>query len=270
MLVPTEIEIIKDNIELVLPQRISAVFKRDICDVDGSLLLYISLMFRKLAICSLLSAVDTDAFFHRLSKSGHAYLYFLTSCHNNKAIDSYYFCASRAEPFLDALAANDLDTARKIALASSNTWAEEDEYEDDFCYFFFLMKLLNAGENSSDQLERILERFENALQGANPCRFNICRALHEKDTETFSLNLEALINERYEDLIRLRDKGLQPDPEIFETELYVSIEGIALIRLAKLSGMEVKREFKSIPSLALAPMKSPFRPPDSWKNVKIS
>lgn len=268
MKAPCKLEIIKRNIVFDLQEKLPAILSNEANDIDGETFLDVCMNYRKLAICALLSDANTDFCFHQLYKSGHVYFYFLSSCQNNRARDPYYLCTSRAEPFFDSIAANDLETARKIASLSSDTWAEDDEYEDDFCYFLFLMKLLTGGKGSNDQLDSILERFETALQGIESHKLNICRALYEKEAGNFNASLEALIEERDEEIKRERDGGLPSDPEMLETEAHIYMEGIALVRLARQRDIVVGGEYKFIPSMALVPMTSPFPSPQSWKSIQ--
>lgn len=265
---PGEIEIIKGNIIFELEKELSQLSSSSFNDVDGEAFFNVCLNYRKLAICGLLLEADTDYFFHQLFKSGQAYLSFLSLSRKGPVKDKYYLCTGRAEALWDTVAANDVETAKKIASLSRNAWDNENEYEDEFCYFYFLMRLLTVDENSESQLDLILERYENALQGVDSYRLDMCQALLKRNGKKFHSSLERLIEKRNEEIQQERVSGLPSDPEILETEAHIFIEGIALVRLAKLRGIEVREEYKSIPCLAMASMESPFPSPESWKSIE--
>jgi hypothetical protein len=213
--------------------------------------------YRIKGICLLFLEGTPETLYMELHNSAHAFLYFL----KNK--DDADKATSMAAPFFDALAANDLQCAREIAQNSRQTWNNEEEYEDDFLYVFFLMKhfFLN-GQNF--ECKALLDRFESVLEGASDVKFDLCRAFLDNEETAFE---EALVRfleqwgERYKWLIS-RDAIPQ---EVAATEANLNVEGLALLRLAETKGFETQENYLFIPSVARKDVSIVFEP-NSWKN----
>lgn len=206
--------------------------------------------FQALGICHLLRFADTDQFRENLVRSGHARAYQLRRSRDYRDRPNRHLALSRSEAFLDAVTAADLELALEIALLSPVDWKPTGEYEDDFCYYLFLQNLILSIENDdSTELDGILSRFQHALQGDSSRRFDVCRALIEHHQIGFDESLRGLLEERQTD-----NEERRPSLESYEfaswPRSFVSIEGLALLRIAEWMGMQTGDEYPLCPGLA--------------------
>ncbi len=214
--------------------------------------------YRVAGIGFLLLSGTSDEFRRRLHQSGRAYAYFLPLLPEAAKL------GSRSVPFFDAIAAGDLDTAGEIARHQRHTWAQGEEYEEDFLFFEYLMRrfFLDATEAACGAL---LDRWEVALQGSKDPRLDVCRALQVHDADAFDAGLEAFLAERAAKYDRLIDRELLSGAEA-DTETKLSVEGLALVRLAGRAGVPTKDDYPGVPSIARddTPLALPL---DSWRSV---
>jgi hypothetical protein len=176
----------------------------------------------------------------------------------------YYLCASRAFPFLDALAAGEPDTAADIARLSATTWMKDDEYEDDFLYMRFLMEL--TVDRHSARLTDGLRRLQEVAADREPERLGICEALLAADRTVFDTAMERLELKRREELA-IQRKNPGAAPQLLETEPFVFIEGLALARLAASLGIGLLHQYPGIPALALTKPKGPRSDARQWRTL---
>jgi len=200
----------------------------------------VSSYFQGLAITHLLKGADLEQFKLYLTRSGYARRYFLSRSARDGNTDDPRLALGRTEAFLDAVAAGQMALAQQIAQLSSTQWHSDWEYEDDFCYFLFLHRItggLDLAEKSG--LQGILARFETALEGGTSFRLAVCRALLGRDGEAFRTALFALMQQRKEELLSLRElmQQLEPASCVCWARSFVSIEGLALMRLAEGAGL---------------------------------
>ncbi|MFP2930384.1 Imm49 family immunity protein [Pyxidicoccus sp. 3LG] len=186
---------------------------------------------------------DPGALHGPLAQSGQAFATFLGQAEDGVKR------TSRSLPFFDALAAGDDTTAATEARLSRHTWAEGEEYEEDFLFVEFLMQSFFLGA-SRETGERLLGRYEQVLQGAEDIRLPLCRALFERDSAEFDTALSTFLAERA-DGYEQRSEG-EP-PEVLATEALLSVEGLGLVRLAERWGLQVEEDYLHVPSLARAP-----------------
>jgi hypothetical protein len=102
----------------------------------------ISRLFQAVAICKLLIHADTSAFRENLVRSAHARLYYLRHVKSEGADDDRFQGLSRTQAVFDAIVAGSPELAREIANLSTDQWHRGWEYEDDFCYYSFVHRLL--------------------------------------------------------------------------------------------------------------------------------
>jgi hypothetical protein len=211
---------------------------------------------RRRGLCSLFLEGVPQYLLADLQRSGAAFLYGLRSARDDEKV------TGDAGPFFDAVGCHDVGTARQIALVSRDTWNEQEEYEDDFLYVYFLMKkfFLNASE---DEVRPLLQRFESlALTGGDP-RFDICSSFMDGDYIRFEKAFEALIR-NYDSYYRAgvnRDEILE---EEWSTEGQFFTEGLAVLRLAAMSGFPIEDNYLYVPSIAIA-SRATNLDPDSWR-----
>jgi len=196
--------------------------------------------FQGLAIANLLMGADVEKFKLSLTSSGYARRYFLRRSVREGNADDPRLALGRTEAFFDALAANQIALSQDIVRQSGETWHSDWEYEDDFCYFLFLHRLV-AGNSSNEkgELRAILARFESALEGGSSSRLDVCGALLARDGEAFGAALSELMQQRREELLERRELMQQDEPLscVIWARSFVSIEGYALMRIAELLGM---------------------------------
>jgi hypothetical protein len=208
--------------------------------------------FQALGICHLLESGDVDQFRENLVRSGYARRYFLSKSRAEGNDRDRHLALGRTEAFLDAVAAGHLRLAKDIANLSVETWEPNWEYEDDFCFFLFLHQIIKSpGQLSSPQLEEILTRFENALEGEESLRLEICKALLSRNLEEFRTALNGLMGDKQDLHDEKRDRMLEPEPSsyVFWPQSFVSVEGLALLKIAEVVGVEVEDEFSLCPRL---------------------
>lgn len=207
-------------------------------------------------IATLFLEANADGLFAHLNMSGWAFVHFLkTTGDANKA-------TGFALPLFDAIASADWTCAQNIAAHSRTTWNAQEEYEDDFLHARFLM--MNFFSNvAPEESQRVLARYETVLAGGQDIRLLMDRALLAKDGAMFSEAFEEfLANEqtRYASLLR-KDAIAQ---EIAVTEAKLSVEGLALARLAEKVGFVLQKNYALLPSLVRKPPMTVFDP-DAWK-----
>jgi hypothetical protein len=221
----------------------------------GDLCSQLSFKFRSIAIMALLVEADTDLFYHNLIRSAKVRESYLLRM-KDEAIDKDYDIASgRYEPVLDAMAAGDLELARTIARLSPKTWQQEYEYEDDYCYAQILHGLIQDNP-PQDEFLPILEQFEKVLE-AESARFNLSKALVDKNQSDFDEGFDLLLEEREIEIKEEEKRGKLEDP-VALAQTYIFVEGLAILRLAEIRGLKTQPEYELCPSLARVPMITPF------------
>jgi hypothetical protein len=204
---------------------------------------------RVAGIGSLFLTGTPEVFHRRLQQSAWAFAWLLEGW--GEAVKR----TSRALPFFDAVAAGDFPAAARVAELSRRTCVPDEEYEEDFLFVEFLMQRFFLGA-TEDDCERLLGRYEQALQGAEDSRLPLCWSLLEREAVAFNEALSRFLSERsdgYE--VRAEDEP----PEILATEALLSVEGLALARLAERAGLSTEEDYLHVPSLARegrAPMAS--------------
>lgn len=219
--------------------------------------LHICLLYRRVAVGSLLMSSDPEPFYASLFKSSRAFLHFLTTAPDDEKV------TSKSEPFFDAIACRDRDGALAIARASRASLATGREYEEDFFYMRFLMERFFLG-TPEDALRRTLDDW-TTLTEANPDqRLELCRALLDGDQAAFDSALTTGIEQRQGRIQKQRDReSLNPDEAA--TLAHVSTEVLAWLELAELAGLNVTPEHPLAPAVARLFHRVRFPSPDSWR-----
>ena len=212
--------------------------------------------FRIRAIGSLLLRGTPDSFWLDLSRSGRAFLHFLEVHPPSDQV------ASRAAPFFDAIASGDVACARATAQRTRTTRNADREYEEDFLYVRFLMQHFFM-DVPAQEGERLLERYAALLDGGWEPRFGVAVALAERDPYGFDAALRALLLAEADRFTEQTNAGMLPR-EIAATEANVSIEGLALLRLAEQQGLETQEDYARVPSIVRGPAPAAF-PADAWR-----
>jgi hypothetical protein len=213
---------------------------------------------RRAGIGALFLTHRPEALHLRLQQSGKALAWFLQGA-GDPAKQT-----GRALPFFDAVAAGDDATAREVARRARHTWAQGDEYPEDFLFveFFMQRSYLGAGEV---ECGRLLARYEECLEGAEDSRLPLCRALHERDARALDEALKAFLSERADDFEARA--GSEP-PESLATEALLSVEGLAVVRLAEQQGLSVAEDYLHVPSVARRG-RAPASGLETWQQLEL-
>ncbi|CAA0094253.1 Uncharacterised protein [BD1-7 clade bacterium] len=202
--------------------------------------------YRRRAIALYLDDMDIPAYFNHLARSAQARVrLLLLPLDENDA----HRCASILMPFFDALVCDDRDLARQIILHSPPNWLDGEEFEEDFYYARFVFSLLSNRQDTSN-LESLLVDFSQAADGAEPQRVALCEALLNQDQPAFSSALADFIDE-YEHRYAMRVEMSPSTNDELETEPYLCIEGLALLKIARVCGIHITDEQPYMPTLAL-------------------
>ncbi|RYZ43752.1 MAG: hypothetical protein EOO71_02000 [Myxococcaceae bacterium] len=221
----------------------------------------LSFAWRILALCSLLQDADTDTFALRLRKSAQARLALLMLAERT-SVDPRLLCCSKDLGFGAALAAGDRELAAAIAARSPMHHFQGVEYEDDFLFFRLLHQMLLA-PGGLDEQARLLGRWRQVEMGEPSPKFELAEALVEKDARRFPVAFTALLEARQQKL-RECSQRLGFDPELNATEGKVSVEGLAIVRLAEFHGLPTQSSYDFIPALARVIPGGPALPENAW------
>ncbi len=223
----------------------------------GRLTLDLSEKFRALAIMQLLIEASTDLFLHNLMRSGRTRETYLTRMAQAGINDDHHQVSGRYRPFVDAIAANDLLRARRIARLSPAHFRAGHEYEDDYCYAQLLARLIADAPAPDDEYLALFQQFDTWLAGELNPRLSVCRALFERDQAAFDDAFEELLLD-FETVIEAeRERGKHED-DLVRAERQVFVEGLAILRIAGLRGLTTASDYRYCPSLARAPMVHAF------------
>ncbi|MBZ4415082.1 Imm49 family immunity protein [Myxococcus sp. RHSTA-1-4] len=209
---------------------------------DFSAILEFCQNFRTAGIGALFLGSAPKVFRQMLHHSGRAYAHFLGYA------DPRTTLTSKALPFFDAVASGDFDGAALIARSSRRSWAQGEEYEEDFLFAEFLMQQLFLGATPRAGAD-MLERYEAALQGSEDSRLAVCKALLDDDADGFNASLALFLSERGDLMAELNESGALMEEES-ATEGNLCVEGLALVRLAEHKGLETERDYLHVPSTA--------------------
>lgn len=211
--------------------------------------------FEALGLCHLLESADVDELRTNLVRSAHSRRYFLRRSHMEGNDRDRHLALSRTRSFLDAVVAGDLALARQIADASVEVWNPAWEYEDDHCFFLLLHRIAqHGGAFPSPDVPELMGRFERSLEGAKSARYDACRALVARDSESFREALSTLLEEEAARNDEERDSAAVHEGDLlYWPRSYVSVEGLTLLKLADLTGMRIKMDHPLCPELARLP-----------------
>lgn len=221
----------------------------------GNLSIEVSAQFRALAIMALLVKGDHTLFCHNLIRSGMVRRTYLQRVRAEGKIDEHHFVSGRYGALLDAIAAGDFALARELGDLAPTEWRREREYEDDYCFARILRMLLDSADAAL--LAPLFNQFEIYLEGAPNPRLDVSRALAARDAAAFEIAYADLLGDRERQIDADIDRGQLETPEVI-AERQVFVEGLALLRLAGLLGVETQPEYRYCPSMARLPMSEPF------------
>jgi hypothetical protein len=241
-------------------------------DEVGLIALSLSDKLRELAVRNLLVFDASDAFCHDLLRSGLAREAYLIRCRDEDRLDDYYRCSGRYGPILDVVAASDFAIARRITALSPKVWREGSEPLGDFWYAQVIHCLVQESIDPQD-MATLLEMAGDWSEPQLVRRRALFESLASPDQERFEKAFEQLIEElckdvgEYEPWDQAAFAALHEEKEADEWELesmlaravtQVSIEGLALLRLAERRGLTTQVAYPYCPESARVPMREPF------------
>jgi hypothetical protein len=216
------------------------------------LLFHLSRYHRAAGIARLLTEADGVAFRLSLQRSGEARRRLLQWATGVRWPFNRFTATGHCGPLCDALSAGADALARDIARLSSDTPVKEYEHEEDFLYGRLLGLLALDADTAPGRVEPVLDALERALEGQEAPRLAMARALVIREQDAFNAALDALLTE-HESRHDARARAMSLEDECALTERYVSVEGLALLRLAERRGLAVQADYLFLPSLARVP-----------------
>jgi hypothetical protein len=225
----------------------------------GDLSLEVSYKLRTLAILALLGKASTDGFVHSCTRAARARRLYLRRLARAGVDRAHHRVSGRYEPLLDAVAAGDMRLVGEIAQLSPADFRPPDEYEDDYCYAQIVQRLCDDPVPELE-LEPLLERFERYLDGDENPRLAVCTALVRKHSAAFAEAFDAYLADFEERIKKNIAKGQLEDVHVL-AQRHVSVEGLAMLRLAERRGVRTAREYSYCPSLARRPASYPCPDP---------
>lgn len=235
----------------LLPQLLSGSIK-------PTLALTVCRQYRRRGIANFLQTCDPLRLHSDLQRSAGAYAAYLGVLEDERKV------LSHSAPLFDAIACRDLEAARRICERAAVPWRTEEEYEDDFLYFSIVAQRFFLGGTAAS-LQHLLQRYETVLDGADDPRFVLCQSLVQHDAAAFDAGLRMLVEQREDDYAQ----GVQADQlleEDWSTEGNIFVEGMALLRLGRLTGMTVPQEVLFVPDIAVN-SESPSFDAERWRDV---
>jgi hypothetical protein len=222
-------------------------------DEIGGVFDKLSECFQALAICHLLETGDIDQFRENLVRSGHARRYFLRKSREEGNTRDHHLALSRTEAFLDSVAAGYIELAKEITELSVQQWEPDWEYEDDYCFFQILHNIIrNPEERHEARFDEAVGRFEKSLEGGSSPRLDVCKALLLDNQDGFIVALNELIEEKQDLDDQQRSSKVEADLSDFTfwPRSFVSIEGLALLKITELVGFQIDDDFPLCPRIA--------------------
>jgi hypothetical protein len=214
--------------------------------------------YQAVAICELLLDAEVDAFFHHMIRSARSRKWLLERAATTAGFPPKPTRASNGKGFFAALVANDWALAKQIADLSPRQWQPTMEYEDDFWYAHLLHRI--AAGDAEPALNGALAEYARALEGDEPPRFRLCRALLARTEEPALEAFADLLEDRRKELETMKKTSLLATDDLFPPFAAIYVEGLAWLRLLARAGIATEVEYPFCPSLARAEQYAPFVP----------
>jgi hypothetical protein len=183
--------------------------------------------FQAVGCSDLLLFADQDRFRRNLVWAAFTRRRFLVRCRDDGVAD-FRLASSRSDALFCALSAADLTLAKEIVDLSPTSWIPEGEYEDDFAYHAVLHLFVASADAAA--IGTALDTLERTLGESPRARLDVCRALSTRDAVAFNDAMRVLLESIDAEMPAAR-RRFADDPT-FEPRSYVSVEGLALLRLA--------------------------------------
>jgi hypothetical protein len=207
------------------------------------------LQLEGLGLCHLLDLADEGRFRENLVRAGHARRFYLRRSRLEHNDDDRHLALSRTRAVLDALVAGALPVARDVAALSGDAWHPDWEYEDDFCFYLLVHSIVKQPDPfPTPEARAIVARFERSVEGGASPHLDVSRALIARDAVAFRRALVTLLEAEAEQI-----KADRSSPAVLERDILywpksrVSIDGLALLKIAELLGLSVPGELPLCP-----------------------
>ncbi len=212
----------------------------------------LALQLEGLALCHLLENADQAAFAENMARSGHSRRFFLRRSRLEKNQDDRHLALSGTRCFLDSLIAGSLPLAREIATLSTEAWNSAWEYEDDYCFYLLLHTIVKQPTPfPTPEIHALLRRFETSLQGGKSAHLNVGKALAARDPGAFTDTLLSLLSAEAARIEEGRQSAAVHERDIlFWPKSRVSIDGLALLKIAELIELPIDGDFPLCPQMA--------------------
>jgi hypothetical protein len=212
----------------------------------GKLHLDLTVNLRALAILSLLLQSDRRRFRNNLSTSGRVRQTYLRRIAEQKLTQDHHFAAGRYNSLLDAIAAGDATLAQRIVSLSPSHFQPVKEYEDDYCFAQIIGQFI---QNTPDEKRIInnLSKFEQYADSDNDKRINLCKTLLEKKQFDFNETFSEFLSHREKQILDDKDRGQLEDICVL-CQRIIYIDGLAILRIAQMRGLETEKEYLFCPS----------------------
>ena len=206
---------------------------------------------RTLAGCALLLDADVDAYYQNLTRSAELRRYFLDRCRREApALRDGYRAAGNSAALFDALAAHRFDLAREVASLSNTTSWEGEEYLEDFSLAHLLHLLVQGAARDGTEVRQALENLDRALDGSEPAKLGVCRAIVQGDQIAFDDAFDALLVARKAELLEQDDPFTPYDEAAHRVANTFYIDGLALLNLADRFSLTTRDEYRYCPRTA--------------------
>lgn len=262
----TDFPLLRSNLGFELGELSKFLAAAKPVETEGAAIRAVGKLLRRLGICHLLEEADGASMADRFAASGRAYLAFLPRVRWGELKKPYELCASRADPFFDALAAGDVAGAAEIGRLAAPSWFDGEEYEEDFAWVRSLMALLGDGKSPSADLVRHLETLHRAAAESDEHKVAMCDALHSRSQDDLDEAFAAHARARQE-AVREERKNPVVEPSWLATEAYVDIEALALVRLATVRGLRPPAELRFAPRAARNARLAAIPDPTAWRRI---
>lgn len=215
--------------------------------------------YESLGMTELLLDANADTFVHHLVRSAQTRLWLFDRVERTEETEKL-LRAGYLRPFVDALAAGQVELAQAVAARETNVWAPRYEYEDDFCAAHALHRIVLGDPPAA--IAPILDRFEKALEGGSDPRLDLCRVLIDPDPVAADEAFDALLTQHAARIETLKEESSYWDggDALLYPNVFVFAEGLAWLTLLERAGLEMADEYRFCPGLARHVRAGPFEP----------
>jgi len=213
----------------------------------GDLTLTLEKSLRALANMALLVHHDIGRFNDNLRQAAEVRLKYLARVHATESYDEHHFATGRYAHIVDAVAGGHFGLAQSIYQQSPGSFSKGKEYPDDFCFGALLGEWVQPNVNAQ-RIDALLAEFDAYLSGDDDPRFDILKACQNRDSEQFEEGMSDLMVLHEQANAEAREKGNHLDAAEIALQR-ISIDGLCLIKLANIVGLEIQTTYKYCPSI---------------------